>query len=284
MMKNKLACNYTVLRFFPYPETGEFVNLGIAMACPDLHWFDFRLETRRQDRITNFFPELKHNKEAFIEGRKLFKDELERVRNLLNDGHDKTQMCFKDQAQQFNQAFLTLVRPREEAFCFSNPRTCLTDDPHEALEKLFDHYVERCFAQRQEYQETLMTRRLRTVFSAKQILQHYIEHTFTGDLCTAHFPFVRQQDARFTRAIRPLDLDKKETQQIVAHADLWKSKLTRLKTVPEHPEHTLFVVRKPTAGKRLDVCDQMCNELEQIGAVLLPKEDKTGILDFAGKL
>lgn len=280
-MKNKLACNYTVLRFLPYPESGEFVNLGIAMACPDLNWFDFRLETRRLDRITNFFPELKQNKEAFIEGRKLFRDELERVHTLLNDGQDKTQLRFKENAKMFNQAFLALVRPREEAFCFSTPRTCLTDDPKEALDKLFDHYVERCFAQRQEYQETLMTRRLKTVFSAKHILQYYTDHTFTGELCTAHFPFVRQQDMRFTRAIRPLDLDKNETHQIVAHADAWKSKLERLKTVPQHPENTLFVVRQPKGGKRLDVCQQMCKELEDTGAIILPQADKAAILDFA---
>lgn len=281
-MKNQLACNYTVLRFLPYPETGEFVNLGIAMGCPDLHWFDFRLETRRVDRITGFFPELKHNKEAFVEGRKLFKAELDRMHTILNDG-DETQLRFKENAQRFNQAFLALVRPREEAFCFSTPRTCLTDDPKQTLHTLFEHYIERGFAQKPEYQETLMTRRLRTVFSAKKLMQHYVEHTFTGDLCTAHFPFVRQHEAHFTRAIRPLDLDKKETHQIVAHADAWKSKLERLETIPEHPENTLFVVRKPEGGKRLDVCQQMCAELEQVGANLLPSADQTGILDFAGK-
>jgi len=281
MMKNKLACNYTVLRFLPYPETGEFVNLGIAMACPDLNWFDYQMETRRVDRITGFFPELKHNKEAFIAGRKLFRDELDRMHELLNDGDDEAQMRFKENAKMFNQAFLTLVRPREEAFCFSTPRTCLTDDPKEALKKLFEHYVERGFAQKPEYQETLMTRRLRKVFSAKHIMQYYTEHTFTGDLCTAHFPFVRQQNTRFTRAIRPLDLDKKETHQIVAHADAWKSKFERLKTVPERPEHALFVVRRPKTGKQLDVCQQMCKELEQVGAILLPKDDQSEILKFA---
>ena len=281
-MKNRLACNYTVLRFLPYPETGEFVNLGIAIGCPDLHWFDFRLETRRVDRITGFFPELKHNKEAFTEGRKLFKAELERMHTMLNDG-DEAQLRFKENAKLFNQTFLALVRPREEAFCFSTPRTCLTEDPKQTLHTLFEHYVERGFAQKPEYQEKQMEKRLRTGFSAKHIIQHYTEHTFTGDLCTVHFPFVRQHDARFTRAIRPLDLDKKETHQIVAHADAWKSKLERLKTVPEHPEHTLLVVRKPEGGKRLDVCQQMCVELEQVGANLLPCADQTGILEFAGE-
>lgn len=283
-MKKKLACNYTVLRFLPYSESEEFVNLGIAMACPDLHWFDFRIEMRRVERITGFFPELKHNKDSFIEGRKLFKKELERVREMLHDGHAKNQPQFKELARQFNHTFLTLVRPREEAFYFSNPRTCLVDDPAVTLNALFDRYVERSFAQRHEYQETLMEKRLRTVFSANQILCHYHEHTFSGDLCTAHFPFVRQNGGlQFTRAIRPLDLDKAETHRIVSHADAWRSKLERMKSIPDQPAHTLFVVRRPPTGKRLDVCTQMCNELEQVGAEIMPTEDQTGILNFAEK-
>ena len=279
-MNRQFACNYTVLRFLPYPETGEFVNLGIALACPDLHWFDYRLETRRQDRITGFFPELQQAKEAFIEGRKLIGDELKRIRALLTAGGEETQLRFKEDARLFNQVFLNLVRTREEAFCFSPPRTYLTADPKQTLDKLFDHYVDRCFAQRPEYQEMMMTRRLRKVFSAKQIGQ-YIEHTFSSDLCQAHFPFVRQHETRFTRALHPLDLDKAETPRIVEHADHWKNKLGRLKTVQERPEHILLVVRKPENGKRLDVCLQMWKELEETGAILLPQEDQAGILDFA---
>lgn len=157
-MIKKLACNYTILRFLPYAEPGEFVNLGVALACPDLHWFDYRLETRRLDRITDFFPELKQNKAAFVEGRKLFKDELDRVSKMMNDGKGDVQLRFKEDAKLFNQVFLNLVRPREEVFCFSPPRTCLTEEPKAELERLFNFYVERGFAQRQEYQETLMTK------------------------------------------------------------------------------------------------------------------------------
>lgn len=31
---NKLACQYAVVRFLPYAETGEFANVGVALACP----------------------------------------------------------------------------------------------------------------------------------------------------------------------------------------------------------------------------------------------------------
>ena len=48
---------------------------------------------------------------------------------------------------------------------------------------------------------------------------------------------------------------------------------------------SLFVVRKPGEGRRQDVCDQMWKELEQVGgAVLLPADDQSGILDFASML
>jgi len=279
-MIKKLACNYTILRFLPYAESGEFVNLGVALACPDLHWFGYRLETRRLDRITDFFPELKQSKAAFVEGRRLFKDELDRVGRMMNDGQGEPQLRFKEDAKLFNQVFLNLVRPREEVFCFSPSRTCLTEEPKAELERLFNFYVERGFAQRQEYQEKLMTRRLRTVFNAKKIVD-LTEHTFVSDLCHAHFPFVRQVGDRYVRAIHPLDLDKTETPKIVEHADSWRNRLQRLKAGPVYPERVLLVVRRPGAGKQLDVCQQMCKELEQADAYLLPQEDQAEIVRFA---
>lgn len=279
-MTAKVACNYTVLRFLPYAETGEFVNIGVALACPDHHWFGHRMVTRRVERITDFFPELKQSKAAFIDGRKLFRAELDRVAALLNDGKDKQQLRFKDDARLFNQVFLNLVRPREEAFCFGQPRTVLAEDPKTELERLFDYHVERGFAQRPEYQETIMRRRLRRVFADWQVVG-LTEHTFASDLCHAHFPFVRQLGARFVRAIHPLDLDKPETPQIVEHADQWKNRLQRLQDAAERPEHVLLVVRRPADGKRRDVCLRMCKELEDVRAVVLPAEDDAGIVDFA---
>ncbi len=64
-----------------------------------IHWFGYRLETRRVDRITDFFPELKQTKAAFIGGRKLFKDELDRIAALLNDGTKEGQYRFKENAR-----------------------------------------------------------------------------------------------------------------------------------------------------------------------------------------
>jgi len=68
-------------------------------------------------------------------------------------------------------------------------------------------------------------------------------------------PYIQHSD-RFTRAIHPLDLDKEETPRIVEHADRWKNKLERLKTIPDRPDPILFVARQPKGGRQLDVCQQ----------------------------
>jgi hypothetical protein len=152
-MIRKVACNYTILRFLPYADSGEFVNLGIALACPELHWFGYQLETRRLDRVTHFFPELKQTKNTFVEGCKLFHAELQRIDQLLKEKKDGTPLQSKADAQFFNDVFLNLVRPREEVFCFSQPRTILTEQPQGELNRLFAVHVERGFSQQAEPQK-----------------------------------------------------------------------------------------------------------------------------------
>jgi len=39
----KLACQYALLRFRPFAETGEFANVGIVMLAPEARFFGFRL-------------------------------------------------------------------------------------------------------------------------------------------------------------------------------------------------------------------------------------------------
>ena len=56
---NRLACQYTIIRFLPYAETGEFANVGIVLACPETGLLDARLmPTKKTGRITGFFEQL----------------------------------------------------------------------------------------------------------------------------------------------------------------------------------------------------------------------------------
>ncbi len=39
----QFVCNYAPVRFLPYRETGEFVNVGVVLHCPQTDFFGFRL-------------------------------------------------------------------------------------------------------------------------------------------------------------------------------------------------------------------------------------------------
>src|SRR4051812_2655861 len=55
----QLVCNYAPVRFLPYREVGEFVNVGVVIHCPQIDLFKYRLvQVRRTGRVKAFFPEL----------------------------------------------------------------------------------------------------------------------------------------------------------------------------------------------------------------------------------
>lgn len=136
------TCNYAVVRFLPYRETGEFVNVGVVLFCRESKFFDIAFETRKRKRITDFFPEM--DQSLFANGRQIFHEELTRVKRLLCADSPKL-----DDDTRLG-VFRELVRPRESVFRFGEVGTVLANDPVGKLSELFDRYVNRQFAQSRE--------------------------------------------------------------------------------------------------------------------------------------
>ena len=149
-MNKQLACHYSVARFRPYPETDEFVNVGVVLACPATGYFDFmRDESRHCERVGDFFPELDGN--IYLAAMNAWEDSLKDWRNFPEDG--KT---FADSdRRRLRDAFKDIVRPRDTILFYSAPRVILSDNPAATLKELFNAYVDRRFAQAREYQETI---------------------------------------------------------------------------------------------------------------------------------
>ncbi len=121
------ACNYAVLRFLPYPETGEFVNVGVVVNCLQPCWFDFIMEEKMTARMKALFPD--QNEHAFAAAAAAMKLEMQRVKDMIRD--PKT--C------QF--AFHEAVRPRESTLRFGEVRTLLSTDTENLTKELFKRYV-----------------------------------------------------------------------------------------------------------------------------------------------
>ncbi|RYD71917.1 MAG: DUF3037 domain-containing protein, partial [Verrucomicrobiaceae bacterium] len=189
-MISRLACNYTVVRFLPYVESGEFVNIGVVLNCPRLGFFDFRIERKKFRRISNFFPELKP--EEFRRAITCFAQEMERVRDQIgmHSGAEKQLLLNRELSQRL---FAEVARPRESVLRCSTPRTALAEDPKVLLDSLFERYVERLFAFEKDFQEEVMRQRLADTLRDWQILRFYKQTVQVGsEEYSVRFPFVHE--------------------------------------------------------------------------------------------
>ena len=132
----EVVCNYAIARFRPYRETGEFVNVGVVLICPQVNYFGYVVETRKYKRITDFFPELELD--VFKSGMGGLLKELARVTGREHDKQLK-QLVLREEAQASIGRFRELVRPREALFHFGEIGTVLATDPATMLSDASTH-------------------------------------------------------------------------------------------------------------------------------------------------
>ncbi len=121
------ACNYALLRYLPYPQTGEFVNVGVLVACLQPCLLHFVAERNMPTRAKSLFP--KQNEHAFDAAIEALRMEMERVKGGARD------------SKSVQSAFNETVRIRESIFRFGEVRTILTANPQNLGEELFARYV-----------------------------------------------------------------------------------------------------------------------------------------------
>jgi plasmid stabilization system protein ParE len=271
----KYACQYAIVRFLPYLETGEFANVGIVMCCPDAGFFDFKLLTRIR-RITAFFEELDAG--IYRRARGDFQQELQRIGNWLNPKQGEAK-----NAESARHLFAELTRPREVMMRFEGVRVVLADDPAQQLEDLFGYYVERNFATK-AYQEQLLDKTVRKVLvDANLGKQFQAETVGNTDSYHAKFPFVHQEEGRAIKAIKPLHLAQADPVQIYDHGWAWLGKVQKLRALRVLPERVLFPVQGPTEadGERFEIFQDIAGKLAANDVQVVATTQTEKIVEFA---
>jgi hypothetical protein len=272
----KLVCNYAPIRFLPYRETGEFINLGIFAHFPEIGVFDFRLiKTNKHKRVTDFFPELdvKILRAALVG----FSVELDQIRSNCNISRF-SEITSREDATIQTKLFCEITRKREGLLHFGDIGTLITLSVSDAIEDLFGRFVERQFAQKREYQEIVMRKQLTQFLKRWDLEGFYEKNRKVGD-DDFHvvMPFVYFKRSVANRVIRPLDLAKEEPSDIFDHGGAWVSRMARLRDRNCLPEKSIFTVNLPTSGKRLDAAKQICLELEKVGVNSVQMEDEESL-------
>lgn len=266
----KYICNYSILRFLPYPETGEFVNIGIVLIANNGD-FRFKIEKKRQ-RITNFFPSLEAK--IFVRARREIDVELARLSGFLTVNREDISLLLS--------TFKHLIHPRETMMRFSDPGTMATDNADQALATLFDHYVNHSFATK-EYQETVLERQLGKLLAASNLKQRYSEQKLGNADYPVKFPFVLMSGTEPVQALKPIHLGHDESSKIIEHGDAWISKIRRLSTAGQLAKDTLFIAGPPEEGKPklLKAYREIAEELKAFPGIRVTSsaEGKSVIID-----
>lgn len=271
---NEFACQYTIVRFLPYVETGEFANIGVILACPETGFLAGKfMPLRRTKRITDFFDDL--NVKIYREALRFVRTEVTRMRQFV--GAIET-----DRERITAAAFHELARPREALIRFAGTRALLANDPKQALDDLFAHFVERDFATK-EYQEQLLNRGVAKLLSEAKLRTLFATQVVGDDTVKVKFPFLSTRTGIAPIAIKPLHLAKDEPSKIIEHGGQWVERIRRLKRHNKLPT-VLFPVQLPSLdGKQYAAAMEIVTDLTQLGAEIAGAEDREAILNFADR-
>lgn len=278
---NKMACQYALLRFRPFVETGEFANVGVVLLCPEGRFFGFKL-LKKYGRITKFFHQL--DGRVYLNGKALFSEELQRVGQLLRSNALDGRKRVIDVPFAVN-LFAELTRTRDAMLQFDERRMVLAGDPKAKLNELFDYYVERNFVTK-AYQERLLENTVRRLLfrDDSRIGAEYFQGKVGTPDFIVNFPFVHKRGELVDRVIKPLYLAQEDSTKVLNHGGLWVDKVRRLRKRNALPQNVLFPIAAPKReSKAFRAYEEIQQDLLDAGVEVTLASDERKILAFAGE-
>lgn len=274
---NKITCQYAIVRFAPFIETGEFANVGIVLIADKKRFFGFQLEAKKYTRITHFFDKLEAN--VYLTTIKNIQKELERATEILNQhGFDK-----RNTTNDVNFArglFNEIIRPRETIIKFGKMRTVLTDDPEKTLKELFRYYVHQDFVDK-EYQEALLVKGVRKLLVDANAAKRFKQAKIGNDVYHANFPFVEKNTENNIKIIKPLYLGHDDPSKIYDHGATWMNKVTRLRDLNLLNGNVLFTVQGPRGNdNRMNAFKDITDTLRKNDIDVVAFDKKQEIIEF----
>lgn len=275
---NKVACQYAIVRFAPFVETGEFANVGIIMIAPKQRYFGFELELKRYGRITNFFDDV--DSKLYRKTLYNLKDELDRITSVFNEHGFDNRLKVND-IDFVNGLFKEIVRTRETIVRFGEIRTVLAEEPQKKLQELFAYYIERNFATK-KYKEALLESDIRKMLYKADLGDKFTRETIGDVNYHVAFPFVNLTDDVPNKVIKPLHLDHEEPTKIYDHGASWIYRINKLKGKFIDPHRVLFTLSGPGENQnRLKAYSNVRQELKKTGVQVVPADDQDKIINFA---
>lgn len=265
----KQVCKYNIIRFEPYTETQEFVNVGIVLYAPKSRRFEFKLlPLNNHGRITSFFKDM--DKLVFQESVRLVREELTRIQKLM--------LTVRDPDALYDE----LVRAREGIIHYSDHHVRFTTDPVETVVELFQHYVHHSFTRQQGHEERMRTR-IAILLKEQKLAAHY-KHRVIGESkgYPVKLPFVTEQDR--PAIIKPLHFQHADSKKLIDHGLQWLATMNQLFRLGlAQPDMTLITYKPPEHmdGLLYDSFKDVHEQIKDSGVQMLDIDEIGQITSFA---
>jgi hypothetical protein len=294
------AWQHATIAFQPYPDVGEFVNVGVlALAVPGRVLAYRLLPARATARIQGFFPEL--NPAIYREGRASLQAELERIENAVNappvpagpgpspSSSDARQGVFDLEEGNAETLFRALTAPRDGLFRFHPRGAILSTDAVSALDTLFERYVTRTKPDAHVPGQAQLTREVEKWLGEWQLRHLYRKDVRVGtEAFHVKFPFgyQPQEEEAPRRVIKPLNLSGFNSTEIYHYGDGWVASFNRLYRMEKLPAGVLLPVKMPLANRgaahtSIKAAEEIVRQLEELNVTVTDAEDRSRIREFA---
>lgn len=285
-----LILNFAAIGFRPYPELGEYLNVGVIAVEARSRYLAYKLAPpARTRRISTCFPQF--DLALYRAGLKRLESELSALAIETNHWTDETRSVAKNHPAQSDflvgaeeDLFTKLTAPSGSAFFCASRGTRLCEDMDAAVAALYERYVEHRHLTQADYEEKQLTRDIRRLLQTQRLGRLYREAPWVGtDAYHVGIPlaFTPQGAETPEKAIKPLNLARSTPTPIYTYGDEWIAKVARLKRVGCLPEEFLFVVKMPAGGDERAAAEEICEGLIREGVQVADIADTEAILAFA---
>lgn len=252
---NKQAYSYSVLRYVHDVTTGEFVNVGLALYCPALHYVNATCRTTSK-RLTPLFPSLDSH---------VFRALMRKVQTRFEALHDEVSSQLELRLYSSVMELAQSVIPQDDsALQWAPMGSGLTSDPDAALEQLFDRFVmkhdETSTVHRRNDEQ--VWKNFSRELEQQQVLKHFQPKTFTT--ADDEIKFDRAWKNGVWHCLAPVSFDLANPESIRDKAHKWLGQITSVNSVDLK---LYFLVGEPSQADLKPVYQSALNILKKASSL-----------------
>ena len=269
-MKSRYTYSYSILRYVHDVATSEFVNVGVAVHCPEQGFFKVRCRSTA-GRVSQVFPSLN------IKGFRFLMRTVSTKFNALTKALSN-RLEFSEQSDNLELLLKSVTPTDDSALVWSVISSGLTIDPQKTVDDLYLRYVTKYESKHAEHRRSDddVWRHFKKELESRKIEDFFTEKTIEGHVDEVKFKSAWKNGA--WHCVEPLSFDLSIAESLKEKARNFLGHITSVSDSNEVFKIYLLVA-KPSDHKLEDAFNLAIQILEKLpGDKEIYTEEQTNIL------